>query len=922
MINGWSTLFFILILASWASLFGGEPIDLQKLRDKINMYDNAGAYHLVIEHAKNLYSIAAGLPRDSVNSEFRSDALMFQLDRYKGSNPNLYEETFKVFEREYHENHAKSVGTVFSYYIYKYGLHKLQDDYKAQLLVLDEAEKYLIKHSRQMDHQSFVFRKMLVYYRRGDVYLKENNYSLARIQYELARSVSKEVDALHAELQNMYFDYERLQLINLFKLAVFSNDIHSIHRIYIQLHKKRKKSFYENTWNHELIQALLYGNNIPIQQMKAILPQLASNELLKKDPLSIIKISQYFLDNNLPSEAEFYKEKAQLLLPLFSNSLQTNVEYNLLCASIALKRYNLLEMDSLIKSSKKLLVDIKKASSAFNIRGSRKDYLTFMQKATALYNQAYKKSGDRSLLLQCATLTDEAINTLYYLRLDLPDESDRTLLLTQLTDLCERALFNYSELFKISKPTKDQTSILINYMETNKSFNLLLNRQVKYSASSFEKEALNSIEERLKLLDLHLAEGIGNPDSLIYKKSILVDSSMKAWERALVQSKINPVLNIDQVTNALNANQCILEYFYSGNNIYLLLINKKNVIFKKIEVSQSNLDINEQLLKLGNYIEESSLAQDLSLKDYSQTASLIYNTLIEPVEDKLLPEVIIIPDANMSTLPWGALLTSLPNSLDCRLWPYWIKKNTLATQHSLSLWLAGSAIQQRNRISPIPISAYGPYFENLKYNIEECIELDKLIKGNLYLKEEATVKNFFDQAPQSKIIHISSHAKSNVKYEDSSSIQFEEGIIYGGEIEQHELSADLVFLSACETGIGKVITAEGVMSFARAFFNAGAGAVISTLWKINDQKSLDQVVQIYRNLIKGQSKNVAIRSMQLQYLKNVSNPKYAFPYYWAAYQCQGDLKPIFKISVLSTGYFQIALSVIGILGLCLFFKRK
>ena len=62
-----------------------------------------------------------------------------------------------------------------------------------------------------------------------------------------------------------------------------------------------------------------------------------------------------------------------------------------------------------------------------------------------------------------------------------------------------------------------------------------------------------------------------------------------------------------------------------------------------------------------------------------------------------------------------------------------------------------------------------------------------------------------------------------------------------------KLNSELIFLSACETGTGKIIEAEGVMSLANAFFESGVKSVISTLWNINDKISKDQVVSIYKN---------------------------------------------------------------------------
>lgn len=893
MIKTW---YIIILTFIFYSLCGQNEADLRKLRVKINMYDDAGAHALVIERAKHLYETASALPLDSLSLEYRCVALMFLMDRYKLSNPKLFAQTFDAFMAEFNQPVSKSDNIQFAYFIFKHDLHAINTDQDELLKTLSVAERFVIEHSAELDRQVSVFWKMLIHRRRGDYYLKESNFSLCKMQYEFALSESRAVDSLNKAKQGKFFNYERMQLINLFKLAVLSNDNVTMKRIYNLLQRNTKKSLYENNWNREFIQALLYGTEIPIKQIQTILPQLVNNELLRKDPLNYIKISQYFLDSNYIVEAEFYKERARLLLPDFLNSFNIPIQYNLLDAGFALQAGQVEKMDSLIMSSLQWLQGPQHKLNTTPIIGSRRDYLAFMQRAIVMYTKAYERTGENSLLVQCAALTDAAIYPLYYLRLDLPDETDRTLLLSQLTDLCDKALLNYAELFKNKTPTRQQASILINYMEANKSFNLLLNRQIKDHAPESMVSILNSLDGATNLMAQQFSLHADQSDAMILQRSELIDSSVKIWEWALANSKMKDLLTIDQVQGKLKSNQSLIEFFTSSNHIFSLLINKDEVSFQRLFIPKdtSIASINELIFKMGNLIEDGSSGQDLQLEDYKRTAHQIYNILIAPVADQLKEKIIIIPEANMSTVPWGALLEEFPSQMDCRNWPYWIKSHTIATQHSLALWLMEN-YRKDFKNHQAPFSAYAPYFENLQFNIEECRKLQALNQGSVFSNEQANLQNFFDHAPHSRIIHISSHAKASVNYDDSSYIVFHTDTLYSGEIEQLNFSAELVFLSACETGIGKVIQAEGVMSFARSFFNGGAHAVISTLWEVNDQKSFNQVIKIYEYLLKGQSKDQAIQSMQLDYLRDARNPNAAYPYFWASYQCQGELNPIFSI---------------------------
>ncbi|TYQ26385.1 tetratricopeptide repeat protein [Pseudanabaena sp. UWO311] len=93
----------------------------------------------------------------------------------------------------------------------------------------------------------------------------------------------------------------------------------------------------------------------------------------------------------------------------------------------------------------------------------------------------------------------------------------------------------------------------------------------------------------------------------------------------------------------------------------------------------------------------------------------------------------------------------------------------------------------------------------------------------------------------------------------------------------------LVFLSACETGLGKVTNGEGVYGLRRAFTLAGAESQVMSLWKVNDQVSRELVESYYKNLKANQGRSQSLKTIQLDLLK-----KYGYPYYWAAFIPSGN----------------------------------
>lgn len=100
------------------------------------------------------------------------------------------------------------------------------------------------------------------------------------------------------------------------------------------------------------------------------------------------------------------------------------------------------------------------------------------------------------------------------------------------------------------------------------------------------------------------------------------------------------------------------------------------------------------------------------------------------------------------------------------------------------------------------------------------------------------------------------------------------------------LSADLVVLSACETGVGPEMRGEGLLSLNNAFLQSGARSVVSTLWKVDDQATLELMTEFYR--LMAEEKRVPAEALRLAQLKLRENPRYSSPYYWAAFTFHGD----------------------------------
>jgi CHAT domain-containing protein/tetratricopeptide (TPR) repeat protein len=106
------------------------------------------------------------------------------------------------------------------------------------------------------------------------------------------------------------------------------------------------------------------------------------------------------------------------------------------------------------------------------------------------------------------------------------------------------------------------------------------------------------------------------------------------------------------------------------------------------------------------------------------------------------------------------------------------------------------------------------------------------------------------------------------------------------DIVSMSLKAELVVLSGCDTGFGRSVRGEGLISLSRAFFYAGAEQVISSLWPVPDRATAELMRVFYRRLLQeGDSPALALRNAQLSVMRN---PRWRNPYFWAAFTLQGD----------------------------------
>jgi CHAT domain-containing protein len=147
---------------------------------------------------------------------------------------------------------------------------------------------------------------------------------------------------------------------------------------------------------------------------------------------------------------------------------------------------------------------------------------------------------------------------------------------------------------------------------------------------------------------------------------------------------------------------------------------------------------------------------------------------------------------------------------------------------------------------------------------------------------------------QYRVIHLAVHGFADSTFPDraalvllSDSSAGEDGFLQASEVAQLRLNADLVVLSACDTAVGALTGQEGIANLSRAFLLAGARAVVSTLWEVDDTSSLFLMRRFYAHLAAHQPPATALSAAKRDMLRTFgrSTP----PVRWAAYAIEGQL---------------------------------
>lgn len=505
------------------------------------------------------------------------------------------------------------------------------------------------------------------------------------------------------------------------------------------------------------------------------------------------------------------------------------------------------------------------------------------------YEDKYEQTSQLEFLNKWYELLDQQVALIKFIQKNFSSDRSKINLANEYRMVFEKGLNLCWNLYHKTKeyPYLEKAFEL---SETNRNTSLLNGLQdTKYKFYSgiptdqlaFENQMKKELE-RVKM-DLFYEKTDANPDKEMYsellnRRIILgnrLDSIHNSFDREFQKYRDlkhnNEIIKISNVQEHLSKDTQMITYFLGENYLYTFCISRDSINLLRGDVAKKLVD-QTNLLK-------QNLEERREVKVFSQN---LYLFLLGQQIDPTKKNLIIIADNVLSYIPFEILQSN--------------DHSYLLEDHNISY--AGSArlfLELENEYykyeTPKQWAGFSPNYSDEKELLSASDEIESIFKltgGEKFMGEAASKKNYLENNQNFSVLHLAMHGEINQNNSSYNKLLFKDGELTSSEIYTSNSKANMIILSACSTGLGKLEKGEGVMSMARAFHFSGISSVVMSLWKVPDVETKIIMVSFYKYLKKGKSKSEALRLAKLDYLKNISDKELLHPYYWSGFVISGN----------------------------------
>ncbi len=339
---------------------------------------------------------------------------------------------------------------------------------------------------------------------------------------------------------------------------------------------------------------------------------------------------------------------------------------------------------------------------------------------------------------------------------------------------------------------------------------------------------------------------------------------------------INP-LTLNKARGILDKEIVLLDYYITGDRILVWVVEQEGIKTKEISIKDINLN---------KKIEEAREAFTVTEGDYQKICQELYQILFASVKTLIGDKttVGIIPHRSLFYLPFQALRGEEGFLIDrynlfyvpsVSVYSYCLNKNKENKESYLGF---GNPSFEGKDLASLPLSA------------EEVKIVAPIFPFNaVFIDKEATETKFKEICSNFDVIHLSTHGLADDQRPLFSVICLAQDEQNDGEVKAYEvfslnLKANLVALGACETGLGKLSEAEGLIGLVRSFLYAGTPTVIASLWSVYDRPTMELFIKFFRYWKEEKiSKVEALGRAQKELAE-----EYGFPVAWAGFILIGD----------------------------------
>lgn len=331
---------------------------------------------------------------------------------------------------------------------------------------------------------------------------------------------------------------------------------------------------------------------------------------------------------------------------------------------------------------------------------------------------------------------------------------------------------------------------------------------------------------------------------------------------------------VAHLQQALGEDEALTAYFDDGTRLHAFALDRNAITHAPLEIDARCLcQLMEQLQR--------NLARALAAGGGRAAGALLApaRSILEQLWDSLLAPVaprmgdrrrlFIAPCGQLHALPFNLLFKGAR---------YLIERAEIVTLPSASMLLRPSP----RRAAGARVFVFDD--EGRLPDVEREAEILRARFPSEVWSGAAATRAALRASPR-QILHVAAHGAHRTDNPDFSHITLADGQLMTDDLLQMDLSYELVTLSACETGRGRVTAGDEALGVGWAFLYAGAGAVVSSLWRVSDARTAPLMAAIYESLQRGLSKAEALRRAQMQALEEEPG---AHPAFWGAFQLFGS----------------------------------